>query len=59
MICGIQKGRKLNKNNSSGVCGDHYDKNRKRLVAQLMFQRKMHLIGRFKTKCDAISARKS
>ena len=58
MICGIQKGRKLNKNNSSSVCGDHYGKNRKRLVAQLMFQRKMHLIGRFKTKCDAIAARK-
>ncbi len=58
MISVIQKGRKLNKNNSSGVHGVHYDKNRKRLFAQLTFQRKMHLIGRFKTKREAIATRK-
>lgn len=58
MIYGIQKDRKLNKNNSSGVRGVHYDKDRKRWVAQLMFQRKTHLIGRFKTMREAIAARR-
>lgn len=47
-----------NKNNSLGVRGVHYDKDRKRWVAQLMFQRKTHLIGRFKTMREAIAARR-
>lgn len=47
-----------NKNNSSGVRGVHYDKDRKRWVAQLMFQRKTHLTGRFKTMREAIAARR-
>ena len=46
-----------NKNNSSGVRGVHYDKTRKLWVAQIMFQRKAHLIGRFKTKREAVRAR--
>ena len=57
MKCAIKKDRKLNKNNSSGVRGVHYDKDRKLWVAQIMFQRKAHLLGRFKTKREAISAR--
>lgn len=58
MKCALKKDRKLNKNNSSGVRGVHYDKNRKLWVAQIMFQRKAHLLGRFKTKREAIKARK-
>lgn len=57
MKCAIKKDRKLNKNNSSGVRGVHYDKDRKLWVAQIMFQRKAHLLGRFKTKREAIRAR--
>lgn len=57
MKCAIKKDRKLNKNNSSDVRGVHYDKTRKLWVAQIMFQRKTHLLGRFKTKREAIRAR--
>lgn len=57
MKCALKKDRKLNKNNSSGVRGVHYDKNRKLWVAQIMLQRKAHLLGRFKTKKEAIRAR--
>lgn len=57
MKCAIKKNRKLNKNNSSGVRGVHYDRDRKLWVAQIMFQRKAHLLGRFKTKREAIRAR--
>ena len=57
MKCAIKKDRKLNKNNSSGVRGVHYDKDRKLWVAQIMFQRKAHLLGRFKAKREAIRAR--
>ena len=57
MKCALKKDRKLNKNNASGVRGVHYDKNRKLSVAQIMFQRKAHLLGRFKTKREAIRAR--
>lgn len=59
MKCAIKKDRKLNKNNTSGVRGVHFDKDRGLWVAQLMFQRKMHLLGRFKTKREAINARKA
>ncbi len=57
MLCGIKKDRKLNKNNTSGVRGVHFDKDRGLWVAQIMFQRKAHILGRFKTKREAISAR--
>ena len=59
MVSGIQKGRKKNRNNTSGVTGVHYDHNRGLWVAQIMFQRKTHLLGRFKRKSDAIRARKA
>ena len=59
MLCGIKKDRKLNKNNTSGVRGVHYDKDRGLWVAQIMFQRKVHILGRFKTKKEAIEARKA
>lgn len=59
MKCALKKDRKLNKNNSSGVRGVHYDKDRKLWVAQIMFQRNAHLLGRFKTKREAIRTRKA
>lgn len=59
MLCGIKKDRKLNKNNISGVRGVHFDKDRGLWVAQIMFQRKAHILGRFKTKKEAIEARKA
>ena len=37
MKCAIKKDRKLNKNNTSGVRGVHFDKDRGLWVAQLMF----------------------
>ncbi|MDY4183619.1 MAG: hypothetical protein SOX92_04955 [Candidatus Onthovivens sp.] len=57
MKCGIKKDRKLNKNNTSGVRGVHFDKDRELWVAQIMFQRKAHILGRFKTKGEAVKAR--
>ena len=57
MKCGIKKDRKLNKNNTSGVRGVHFDKDRGLWVAQIMFQRKAHILGRFKTKSEAVKTR--
>ena len=57
--CGIKKDRKLNKNNTSGVRGVHFDKDRGLWVAQIMFQRKAHNLGRFKTKKEAVKIRKA
>ena len=37
MKCALKKDRKLNKNNSSGVMGVHYDKTRKQWVAKRLF----------------------
>lgn len=59
MVSGIQKGRKVNRNNNSGVTGVYYDRKRGLWVAQIMFQRKYHLLGRFRRKSDAIKARKA
>lgn len=59
MKCAIKKDRRLNKNNTSGVRGVHFDKARRLWVAQLMFRRKNHMLGRFKTKAEAIKARKA
>ena len=44
MKCALKKDRKLNRNNILGFRGVHYDKNRKLWVAQIMFQRKAHLL---------------
>ncbi len=50
MLCGIKKDRKLNKNNTSGIRRVHFDKDKGLCVAQIMFQRKVRILGRFKTK---------
>ena len=57
-ISAISKSRKINKNNTSGYIGVSYSKDKKKWVAQITFQRKNHLIGRFSTKREAIKARK-
>ena len=57
-VTAIDGRRKTNKNNTSGHTGVSYDRSRKQWVAQLTFQRKNHLIGRFRYKRDAVSARK-
>lgn len=43
MKSGIQKDRKRNRNNTSGVTGVHFDKVRGLWVAQIMFQHNAHL----------------
>ena len=58
MKCGIKADRKFNRNNKSGARGVHFDKVRGLWVAQMMFQHKAYLLGRFKHKRDAIKARK-
>lgn len=57
-LVGVSEKRSLNKNNSSGHRGIHYDKTRKKWVAQITFQRKNHCLGRFDTLEEAIEARK-
>lgn len=59
MKCGIEKDRKHNRNNTLGVTGVHFDRERGLWVAQIMFQHKAHLLGRFKYKRDAIKARQA
>lgn len=59
MLCGIKKDRKLNKNNTLGVRGVHFDKDRGLWVAKIMFKRKAQNLGRFKTKREAVKARKA
>ena len=49
--------QKISKNNASGVKGVHWDKTRKRWVAQIMFKHKQYYLGRYKDKDDAIKAR--
>ena len=44
--------------NTSGVRGVHFYKDRELRVAQIMFQRKAHILWRFKTKKEAIDALK-
>lgn len=51
--------RKTNKNNKSGYTGVSYDNQRKLWVAQITYQRKNHLIGKFKTKEEAIKGREA
>ena len=57
MKYGIKKDRKLNKNNTLGIRSVHFDKDRGLWVAQIMFQRKAHNLGRYKTKSKAVKAR--
>ena len=44
---------------NSGVTCVHFDKWRGLWVAQIMFQRKTHPLGRFERKSDAVNARKA
>ena len=55
----IQKDRKRNKNNTSGVTGVHFDSERGLWVAQIMFQHNAYLLGRFKYNREAIKARRA
>ncbi len=55
----IKKDRKVNKNNKSGVTGVSYDSTKGLWVAQITFQNKNHCLGRYKTKSEAIKARKN
>lgn len=48
----------ISKNNTSGVKGVSWDKNKGMWLATLMFQRKPVLFKRFNSKQDAINARK-
>ena len=57
-IASISPKRKLNKNNTSGYKGVHFDKSRNKWIAQIQFQRKTHILGRFDTLAEAIKARK-
>ena len=59
MKAAIQKNRKTNRNNTSGVTGVYFDGDRGLWVAQIMFQHKAYLLGRFKYKREAIKARKA
>ena len=59
MKAAIQKDRKRNKNNTSGVTGVHFDIKLGLWVAQIMFQHKCYLLGMFKRKSDAIRARRA
>lgn len=59
MKAAIQRKRKHNRNNTSGVTGVHFDRERKLWIAQIMFQHKGYLFGRFKRKSDAIKARRA
>lgn len=54
----IQPNKKLLKNNTSGITGVHWAKDRQRWVAQIEFQGKHYTLGAFKDKNDAIAVRK-
>ncbi|MBD5451281.1 MAG: AP2 domain-containing protein [Lachnospiraceae bacterium] len=53
------KSNKLNKNNTSGVTGVYYNKNKEKWFACIMFKRKNFYLGTFDFKEDAAKARKS
>ena len=53
----VLENRKLNSNNTSGVSGVSYNKNKKKWVAYIKFQRKNISLGTFCTKAEAIQAR--
>ena len=49
---------KIAKNNTSGIKGVFWDKNRNRWVAQIWFKQKKYYLGRYEEKEDAALARK-
>lgn len=49
---------KLRTNNKSGVSGVRFDKERKKWTASIKIMYKQHFLGQFKTKKEAIMARK-
>ena len=60
-VCTLQqnnKNQKKKSNNKSGVIGISWDKSRRKWCAQIMYNRKHIHLGRFKTKEEAIQARK-
>lgn len=58
LLVAIDKKRKINKNNKSGVKGVYWDKSRGKWSASITFKRKNIHLGRFDNKQDAIEARK-
>lgn len=50
--------KKLNARNKSGVKGVYYDTNKRKWIAEIMFQRKRYILGSYHDKNDAVSARK-
>ncbi len=58
-ISSIKVDRKINRNNTSGVIGVSFDRDRGLWVAQITFNGKNHQLGRFKFKRQAIRARKA
>lgn len=55
-LSGISSSRKINENNSTGVCGVSFDKKNHKWDAHIMFQRKTYFLGRYDDKEDAIKA---
>lgn len=53
------KNLKMNKNNTSGCCGVHWDKKRRKWVAQIHDERVVHYLGGFDDWFEAVCARKS
>lgn len=54
----IKPGKKMLKNNTSGVTGVSFDKTRGKWTAQIVFKGKNYYLGRYIEKKDAIVARK-
>lgn len=50
--------RRMNKNNTSGVVGVHFNKRKQRFTANIYFDGKNNLLGYFKTLEEASNARK-
>lgn len=59
MLLAIDGNRKMNKSKHSGHVGVHYDKPKKKWLAQIMLQRKRIFLGRYDTIEEAIEARKA
>ena len=57
-VVAIMPGKKLLKNNTSGVTGVHWAKGKNKWVARIEFQGKNYYLGAFVDKSDAIAVRK-